>query len=98
MEKFYKITKEQAALIGKFEYAPGYRFDPFVGEQKSGEFLVDEKMLTILKGHSQIKKIDFNKSQTVQPHEIEIKEALFIGKETKKPIFTEEIKKPTDEK
>lgn len=29
MENFYKITKAEAELIGKFEYAPNQIFDPF---------------------------------------------------------------------
>ena len=34
MENFYKITKEQAELIGKIQYGKWEMFDPFVGDQK----------------------------------------------------------------
>lgn len=74
---FYKITKEQAELIGKFDFGKNQKFDPFVGEQKDGSFLVSEKMYTLLKEHGALKKVDFKNKTTVtkQSLDFEIKTA-----------------------
>jgi hypothetical protein len=61
MENFYKITKAQADLLGRFEYQKNFAFDPYCSEQKDGTFLVSEEMYLKLKENSIIKKIDFTK-------------------------------------
>ena len=62
MENFYKITKVQADLLGRFEYEKNFSFDPYCSEQKDGTFLVSEEMYIKLKENSIIKKVDFTKS------------------------------------
>lgn len=76
MEKYYKITKEQAALIGKFEYATNQAIDPFVGEQKDGNYLVSEFMYELLKERSEIKKVDFTKCEKITKEELDTKETI----------------------
>ena len=65
MENFYKITKAEADLIGKFEYAPNQAVDPFCGEQVDGNYLISEKMYLILKDHPKLQNVDFSKKQLV---------------------------------
>lgn len=72
---FYKITKEQAQLIGKFEYEKWQMFDPFVGEQKDGTYLVDEKMYQLLKERSEFKKLDFTKQAFITKQSVDLKPA-----------------------
>lgn len=82
---FYKITKEQAELIGKFDFGKNQKFDPFVGEQKDGSFLVSEKMYTLLKEHGALKRVDFKGKTTVtkQSLDFEVKSAINLdSKET----------------
>lgn len=61
MENYYKITKAQADLIGKFNYSSFEAVDPYVGEQKDGSYLVSETIYNLLKDRAEIKKIDFTK-------------------------------------
>jgi len=68
---FYKITKAQAELIGKFDFGKNQKFDPFVGEQKDGSFLVSEKMYTMLKEHGALKKVDFKTRPTVLKQQLD---------------------------
>ncbi len=73
METFYKITPGQAALIGKFEYAPNQFIDPFVNEQKDGTFLVSDFIYQLLKERSEIKKIDFTKLDAITKVQVDSK-------------------------
>lgn len=73
MEKYYTITKEDAALITRFTYAPGQQVDPFVGEQKDGLVLVSEPMYKLLKNTPQFKKIDWNKVPLVPKDQLDPK-------------------------
>lgn len=75
METFYKITKEQAALIGRFEYAPNQMVDPFVGEQKDGSYLVSELVYNMLKDRPEIKKVDFTKCEKISENQLDTKPA-----------------------
>lgn len=75
MENYYKITPEQAALIGKFEYAKNQAIDPFVGEQKDGTFLVSEQVYEMLKERSELKKVDFSKLTKVPKENLDTKES-----------------------
>lgn len=73
MESFYKITKEQADMLGKFLFAPNQGFDPYCSQQKDGTFLVSEKMYLKLKELSQLKKIDFTKLSLIEKAQLETK-------------------------
>jgi UDP-N-acetyl-D-mannosaminuronate dehydrogenase len=74
MEIFYKITKEQAELIGRFYYAKDKAFDPFVSEQKDGTYLLSEKMYLVLKDHANFKKINFDEIQKIDETKVDPKE------------------------
>ena len=76
MENFYKITKNQADLIGRFEYAPHQMLDPFVGEQEDGTYLISEKMYELLKNRDEIKQIDFSKCELIEKTKLKTKEKL----------------------
>ena len=76
MERFYKITKSDADLIGYFEYSVNEAIDPFVGEQKDGSVLISEKMYLILKEHSKIKQIDFSTKELVEKDILDTKEII----------------------
>jgi len=86
MEKYYKITAEEAALIGKFEYAPNQVIDPFVGEQKDGTYLVSEKMYLILQHHPKIEAIDFGIKPKTDKEDLDPKDNF------PKPVISEEPK------
>lgn len=78
METFYKITKEQASIIGVINYAIGKQFNPFVGLQKDGTYLVSSEMYKLLKTRAAIKRVDFTKLEIIDttklnPETIEIK-------------------------
>ena len=64
-KNFYKITKAEAFLIGRFEYLPNKMVDPFMGEQKDGTYLVSEKMYTLLNKNPNFEKVDFNKCEKI---------------------------------
>lgn len=66
MSNFYHITKKQARDLGVINYAPGYAFDPFVGETKNGFYLVDEQMLNHV-------TIDTTKSKKQSKEQIELR-------------------------
>ena len=76
MEKFYKITKDQANTIGRFEYAPYQMLDPFVGEQEDGTYLISEAVYELLKNRDEIKKIDFSKCELIEKDKLKTKEKL----------------------
>ena len=73
MENYYKITKEQAYLMGKLSYEKNKEFNPYVGEQKDGSFLVSERMYILLKERSEFKKIDFTKQIVLSKAAIDLK-------------------------
>ena len=63
MENYYKITKAEADLLGRFEYERGKAFDPYCSEQKDGTYIVSETMYLILKNNDNFKTVNF-KSKT----------------------------------
>ena len=73
MAKYYKITKDQAALIGKIMYAENRQFDPFVNEQTDGTYLVSDDMYNLLKERDEIKKVDFTKRPLIEKKSIDSK-------------------------
>lgn len=73
MEKFYKITPEEANIIGRFDYDTNSSFDPFCGEQSDDSYLVSEKMYTLLKEHENFKKVDFSKKELIEEKDLEFK-------------------------
>lgn len=73
MEKFYKITPEEANTIGRFDYDINRSFDPFCGEQIDGSYLVSEEMYNLLKEHENFKKVDFSKKELIEEKDLEFK-------------------------
>lgn len=73
-EKFYKITKKEAELIGRFEYAPNQAIDPFVGEQEDGSYLVSETVYELLKDREEFKKVNFEGKETISKENLDTKE------------------------
>lgn len=73
MENFYKITKAQADLIGKFTFAPHQIVEPHVGEQKDGLFLISERVYEMLKKRDEFKKVDFSKFTKVPKENLDPK-------------------------
>jgi hypothetical protein len=73
MSKFYKITKAQATLIGKFTYAEGQAVDPFVGEQVDGMYLVSETTYDLVKNNDKIKQVDFSKAEKIEDKDLNTK-------------------------
>jgi len=61
---YYTLTAEQAATIGKFEFAKNCFCDPFVCPQKDGTFLVGEGIYQIVSNNENILKVDFTKLST----------------------------------
>lgn len=73
MENFYKISKEQADLLGKIEYAKNQMFDPYCGETKDHHYLVSEEMYLMLKERTEFSKVDFKKKTKIKKSDIELK-------------------------
>jgi hypothetical protein len=73
MEKYYKITKEQADLLGKIMYAKNQMFDPYCGETKDHNYLVSEEMYLTLKERTEFSKVDFTKKSKINKSDIELK-------------------------
>ena len=73
MENFYKITKEEAEAIGRFEYAPNKAFDPFVSEQNDGSYIASEEMYILLKEKEEFKKIDWTGKKTIEKNSLDTK-------------------------
>ena len=65
MENFYKITKGEAELIGVILYEENKEFNPFVGEQTDGTFLISEKMYELLKNTEQFQRVNFSEKQKI---------------------------------
>lgn len=61
---FYKISKEQANLVGEFSYGE-INFSPFVREQKDGCYIVSEVMYQILKDTDQFKQINWDELEKI---------------------------------
>ena len=57
---YYKLTKEQAQNLGRFEYEPKKFFDALACEQKDGTYLVGENVVEFLKDNNIIKTINWN--------------------------------------
>lgn len=73
METYYKITKAQADLLGKFEYEKDKVFDPYCSEQKDGTYLVSEEMYLLLKSRGEFQKVDFTKRPKIDETKIDTK-------------------------
>lgn len=85
VEKFYKITKEQAEILGKIEYKKGCVFNPFCSEQNDGTYLVRESMYNELKEFFDNKKIDLSKQIKLTVDQLDFKPVTILGiNETKK--------------
>ena len=65
MENYYKITKAEADLLGRFEYEKNHAFDPYCSEQKDGTYLVSEKMYLILKDNDKFKLVNIKSKEKI---------------------------------
>lgn len=63
MENYYIITKHQAKKIGRIDYAKGKRFDPFVGEQTNGFYLVSEQLYEAIKTRPEFENVSFTNTK-----------------------------------
>lgn len=70
---YYKITKAEADLIGRFEYDTNRAIDPYVNEQKDGTYLVSETMYNILKDHPKIKQVNFSVKTPIEKEALDTK-------------------------
>jgi len=61
----YKITRQIAELIGRFEYAQNQWFDPFACEQEDGTFLVGKNVIQQLKDHPKVKLVNWDEVQII---------------------------------
>ena len=73
MNKFYKISKEDANKVSGFEYEIGYGFDPFCNEQVDETYLVSVDLVEQLKDNENIKKIDWTKLEVIDETQINTK-------------------------
>ena len=67
---FYKITKEEAELLGQFKCEDGSLFDPFVGEQEDGCYIITEEKYKEVSHSDQFKKIDWSKKELISEKEL----------------------------
>ncbi len=82
MEALYcEITPEEANVIGRFEYKPNHLFDPFVGKQVSGNYLVSKGMYELLEKTEQFKKIDWTEKQFKEVKELSFEKTDLLIKE-----------------
>lgn len=73
MKCYYKITKEQADLIGDINYDKDKSFNPFVGEQKDGSYLISDEMYLIIKDRKELKGLDLTKQPALTREDIDLK-------------------------
>ena len=62
---FYKITQEQADLLGEFSHN-NINFSPYVRQQKDDTFIVSQSIYELLKDTEQFKKIDWTNVETTE--------------------------------
>ena len=74
MEGLYKITKADADLLGRFEYAPNEAFDPYCSEQDDGTFIVSETIYNILRDHPRFKKVNWSLKEKIQFEQLNTKQ------------------------
>ena len=55
---FYKLTKQQADTLSRFEYAPNQVFDPYINDGYDN-YYVSQEMYNLLKETEQFKKLNF---------------------------------------
>jgi len=65
MELVYKITKQEAALIGEFIYNGEIRFTPYCQETEDGCYIVTEQTYLIVQERDEIKRVNFAVKQLV---------------------------------
>lgn len=61
----YKITRQIADLIGRFEHSPSEFFDPYTCEQEDGTFVVNEDIIQRLKGHPKVSLVNWDDVQKI---------------------------------
>lgn len=77
MEFFYKITKENAEIVGYFQYPVDCAFNPFCAEQVDGTFLVSVSLVERLKDNSNIQKVDWSSMEIIPASESNLKPIPF---------------------
>lgn len=78
-QKYYAITKDEAILIGSFTDETGNVFDPFVGYQKDGTFLISEESFLRYQKNKQFMLVDFSKKELIDQKSVDLK-VFPIGK------------------
>ena len=76
MNYFYKISPAEAKLIGVFFYMKNRMFDPYVGEQEDGSFLVSEESYNELKYTDHFKRVDFSNKVKVLQSDLNTKKIM----------------------
>lgn len=77
----YKITRQIADLIGRFEHSPNEFFDPYTCEQEDGTFVVNEDIIQRLKNHPKVASINWDEVQIIT----ELNNKDKSGQNVKKP-------------
>jgi hypothetical protein len=77
MDTFYKITKENAEIVGYFNYGDNYAFNPFCAEQMDGTFLVATSLVEELKENPNIEKVDWASMEIIPASESNLKPIPF---------------------
>ena len=70
---YFKITKADAAKLGRFDYAPNQAFDPFCSEQKDGTYLVSEEMYNKLFLTDEFQKVDWGSKAMILEKDLNTK-------------------------
>ena len=78
MDNFYKITKEEADLIGRIMYSQCQMFDPYCGETEDGFYLIEDSVYELLKDREEFKKIDFLSKTKINKEDIQLKSSIII--------------------
>ena len=61
MAEYYKITKAQADQIGEIQLSDCELFDPYVGEQTDGSYLIEVSFHDSIKDKVGFNGVDFTK-------------------------------------
>jgi hypothetical protein len=65
MELVYKITKQEAALIGEFVYDGDIRFTPYCQETEDECYIITEQTYLLVQNRNEIKRVNFAVKQLV---------------------------------
>ena len=76
----YKITRQIADLIGRFEHSPNQWFDPYTCEQEDGTFVVNEDVIRRLKEHPKVSLVNWDEVQVITELNNKYKSGLNVRK------------------